>query len=416
MQVCRKLYETYIEPIETQENRISRLATSFLRESFKTSLTPKQAFRDETLEKVRQFLKQIPASCVDLKEVQELKIALLAAKLGISKEAFDHNEGLLEFAEKYKLYNYLATYDHKLEEDSSHKIQILKGNQFVNWEPIKSGKADYRSGKVPWVFGPDGLQEEVDMYEFTELKPFKKEDPALWGHRTLFEFCACSEGTFDNTHSWFRLYKNTGEIYSVGLYRGAKRNCLSHVTFPFRLHKAKLMSPDVSEFWPCEIRSIPVEITEEAFFKIKNKVESDKKRDELTLQTVGDNCLMYVKSCGSLAGISLETEEDAVSFLIPKSVKNVIGPVSREFKQIGFLASYPLINTIQLVLGAWYVDDALKGSAVRPKFSRIHHPFLPKFAKMNHPYTLFDRAYHSVREWREKEGEEAAYKLPTQLF
>lgn len=364
----------------------------------------------------RRFLKDIKFESPGITECHK---QLLAMKLGISAETFNYNPGFQKFASKCHLERYLLTYKHKLEVDTTtNKISILANGVMTSWEEaqklINTNPPPSTSKKpsLPWYYGPKGLQNE-DMYQWTEFKPFTKEDPAQWGHRYIFEFCSCWAPTpgLNDSHSWLRLRTPEGDVYSVGLYRPQKRDNFDNFGFPLRLKKGHLMQPDVSEFWPWEISAIPVEITKEQFEKMKAKIEEDKRNDNLVFQLFQSNCLLYCKSVANIANIDLPTSQPVVRILTPKSLEPVTDGIANYLPnfvlKICTFVSSLFFNLLQLALGASIVDQEVRemqgGSSYRAHIHSFWDLFRPSKACMHHPHTLSFKVRKWVAEWRAQE-------------
>lgn len=360
----------------------------------------------------RTFLKKLS---LDDPRVDECRKQLIALKLGITADVFDKNPGFLSFASKSYLERYLMVYDHKLSVDSvTQKISILSKNTLVPWNgkmvPPPVPKVEGKPG-LAWVYGMEGIQ-DGNMCDWTELKPFMKGNPAEWGNRYIFEFCATTTGEVRKTgdHSWLRLKTPDGDIYSVGLYRTDKEGLSDNVKFPLRVKRGYLMSPDVSEFWPAPIQTISVGITKDQFETIKAAIEDDKKKDLLTFQLVSANCVLYTKKIAALAGISLPTSVSIFRLMTPKCLKPVFNCLIKVLPAIivricSVVAAF-FINLMLLVLGAGRVDKmvtAKNGPNVKPHIASFKDLFDTSKATIHYPIILGHKTRKWVNEWREKE-------------
>lgn len=371
------------------------------------------ALSDERAITVKTFLKQEKSSTDPRIEI--LKKEFLAFKLCIPTDAFDApcNAGFMKFASSPPLERYLFEYRDTLAVDpASLEIQIRAGGRFTPWSQAKNIIAEAPRARLQqrWMYGPNGLQNE-NMYDWTELKPYKKGDPATWNHQYVFEFCVCCSEEPNQTgdHSWVRLKTPEGDIYSVGIYRPGKRDWTDNYKFPFRIKKGHLMQPDVSEFWPMDIFKLPVAITRDEFLQMKKTLEEDKLHDDLTFQLFQGNCTLYAAKIASIAHIKLPTGKPAWRFIMPTGVERIVNTVSEYIPEIVLkvvrVCVACLLNLITLALGASVVDDAV--SAVNPGQQAHIASFWDMFdydkLALHHPNTLGKETLARVSAWRQKE-------------
>jgi hypothetical protein len=387
------------------------------------------AQRDEKVLLTRKFLRHIK---IEDPRIAECRKQLLAYKLGVKAEVFDSNPGFQKFAARVHLDRYLMEYQHRLAvEEGSNQVSILASGHYVTWNEASKMMAAFplrtHTPNLPWIYGPNGLQNE-DMYEWTELKPFKKGNPAEWGHRYIFEFCACCSSSPQKSgdHSWIRLKTPDGDIYSVGLYRPGKENWHGNFHFPFRVKEGYLMQPDVSEFWPCDIYAVPVEITQGQFLEMKRTIEHDKQNDTQTFQLFQSNCVLYTKKIARIAHIDLPTSKSAFRMLTPKSLEPLADGIWKRMPRVAkkictFVMGFSF-NLFQLAMGAGLVD-----ATVKRKYGSLHQPYIRSFwdlfdykkTELHHPNTVGQNARKWVREWREGEiaklEEEKKHANPSDL-
>lgn len=363
-------------------------------------LTARKFFKDLTVENPR---------------IAECRKQLLALKLGIDAEAFAFNPGFQKFAAKNYLERYLMEYQHTLSVDpATKKISLMANGAMTLWDPkMDQPPAPKKSDwpKQPWVYGMQGVQSE-DMFDWSVLKPYKMGNPADWGKRYVFEFCACCTGSPQKTgdHSWFRLKTPAGEIYSVGLYRPGKAGTIDNLNFPLRIKRGYLMQPDVSEFWPCDIQTISVEITQSQFLEMKKVVEQDKKEDKQTFQLMQANCVLYTKKIAKIAGIELPTDISVARLFTNRRIEPLMDKLSRVLpkfvvKVCAAVAAF-FWNLVQLALGASRVDKAVKaknGAATEAHFAKFSDIFKMAKSRIHHPNTLGHRTRQWVEKWRQQE-------------
>jgi hypothetical protein len=243
----------------------------------------------------------------------------------------------------------------------------------------------------------------------------------------VFEFCVCS--TYEphdvphvtGDHAWLQLKTPDGKIYNVGPYRDAKTGTIDNWILPLRLKNAYLMSPDVSEFWPCKIWRLGFEITEAQFFEMVKKIESDKAKDQETFQLFQHNCLMWVESVARIGGIQLDTADSVLRLFIPRKwkpyVDAVVGVLPTIVKKVLCVISAFFVNCILLAFGAGVIDKKVKalGVNVLPHISTPLDMF--RFSKtiLHHPFSFVEKTYEEVMRWREEERERIRQKAPMDM-
>lgn len=349
-------------------------------------------------------------------EIDALKKQLTAAKFGIAPSVLDRNPGFQAFADKYVLERYLMQYDDVLiVNPASQEISIKKNDLPTPWseisKEIQSWPKQIPQPYQPWVYGSKGIQNK-NMYDWTELTPYKKEDPAQWNHQYVFEFCVCHnpETVKNGSHSWIRLKTPTGDIYSVGLYRPGKADWTDTYKAPMRIKPAQLMQPDVSEFWPFKIYTIDVAITEDNFLKMKQAIEQDKKNEDLLFQLFNNNCLLYCKKIGAIGGFYLPTEESVLHVITPISIAKPITQIFEFlpacFTKVCKAVAAFFMNLTQLFLGASLVDPNLNENQKKraiPHLTSIKDVFNPNKMNLNHPNTMAFKTRPQVISWRKQE-------------
>lgn len=371
---------------------------------------------NKKVSQVRNFLKNLS---VKGPQVSLLERELLAARLGISRAVLECNQGFEAFAKNYHLERYLLEYKEEIRLSPENKIllKVQKGDDFSyeSWENISAlfeGKDAHKELSQPWVYGPFGIQKK-DMYEWSSLLPYKYEDPAQWDHKFVFEVCVCLTGSprsITGNHSWLRLKTPQGEVYSVGLYRTGKHGPNKHWKFPLKVMSGELMSPDVSEFWPTEIRRIQFAITPEGFAEVKRAIEEEKQQGTCPFEDFDENCTHWVLDKAKIAGISLEAKESLFSLFLPRKIEALVSTIWRriappqKITSLGSVAVAILVNGLQYACGAGQVDAAVQGKA-QARISSIRDLLNPEKMQVYHPYTIADKMMPVIMRWREQEIE-----------
>jgi len=372
------------------------------------------------IRKTRTFLKK---NSNDTSHFTLLKREFLALKLGIHSDSFDQNQGFEQFARENHLDHYLLHYGHKLEVDENKTIFLRSNGQHRPWSDIQKEILQYEasatSPSLPWLYGPNGVQQK-DMYNWTILEPYKCEEHPSWGNRYIFEFCVCcseDKPHFIGDHSWVRLKTPEGAMYSAGLYRPEKHSCSDSCNRPFRTKEGYLMSPDVSDFWPCNVFTIEAEITEEQFLAMKKKIEDDKKKGHLTFQIYGDNCTVYSASIGKIGGIEFDTSCFPLLLWMPKIIffQKPFSLLPQPIQKVFLIGLAFFTNAISLLFGSATVDKNAKGAS--PHIKRFRDLLTPSKYLLHHPYIVGVRERNRVLKWRndcisEEEREKRRFAVP----
>lgn len=399
------------------EKRLSKLAFVVAKViSQQQRLSIVDATKDRELKAARVLLKEIFRHNINSPEIETLRKEVTAAKLGISANTLDNNPGLQKFIEDHHLERYLLIYKHAIQMDTeTQQISLYKNGKHLSWrtivEEMQPWKKPLHQPHSAWVYGQDGIQNK-DMYDWSELKPFMKGNPADWEHQYVFELCAChNPHSFKNgNHSWVRLKTPSGDIYSVGLYRPDKKDWTDNLKFPLRIKSGHLMQPDVSEFWDYEITTIDFAINEETFLKIKQTVEEDKKNEDLVFQLFNNNCLLYNKKLANLGGVDLPTLDNVMLYMAPVKIVQKMARYMNKLptfvQKICLYVSAFFLNIGQVFLGATIVDKELnekqKKKAV-PHLNSFSDLFDISKIYLNHPNTLGYKTRQHVLEWRQQE-------------
>jgi hypothetical protein len=402
--------------VKFHEERLSKLAAVVANMISQQPRIPiEEATKNPPLKAARILLKEAVRHKVDL---PILRKEVTAAKLGITAHTLDNNPGLQQFTEDHHLERYLYIYKDPLQVDlKTHQVALRKEGKFQPWSTISKEIQGWtkpaRQPQLAWVYGQDGIQNK-DMYDWTELKPFLKGNPADWHHQYVFEFCAChNPQSFKNgNHSWVRLKTPSGDIYSIGLYRPDKMDWTDNLRTPLRIKPGELMQPDVSEFWDYPITTVDFAINEETFLKIKQTIETDKKNEDQIFQLFNNNCVLYNKKLASISGVDLPTQDIALSYMaspsIVQSVGNFMSKLPSFVQKVALYVTAFFLNIGQILLGATIIDDRLNEQQRKkavPHLNSFFDLFDINKIYFNHPNTLGYKTRLSVLNWRQKEIE-----------
>jgi hypothetical protein len=429
----------YITDAASREDAISRIAgcwTIALRGRPRLSIF--EADRDYILLDVRKFLGGIPKEVFQNRQVALLASELFAAKLGIRAELFDSHPGFEKFARENHLHRYLLTYCQgnapgPLSRNNAHRwtvdpdeIKILSGGIVKTWseasKDLKTVASRAGHPKMSWHYGPSGIQNK-DYYNWDILEPFLKRDPSEWGHQYLFEVCVCTSEypNFIGDHTWLRLKTPQGDVYSVGLYRPGKVNPQENYQQPLRVKPAYLMSPDYSEFYPCETHTLGIAITPEIFCQIKSQIEEDKK-SILEFHPLVKNCTVYTLKHAKTAGLELPAQSSALQVLLRRSEARKVIPLPLQMIVKSVIDRMPapvqtgckffpslFLNGVQIALGSGKVDDRLRrrpdGEISLPHMNSFWDFFKPAKLDMHHPHILYKVGFAHVKNWRDKKSQ-----------
>jgi len=401
------------------EARLSRLADVVAQIiSLQPRMTIEVAEKDQTLIVGRKLFKYITKESGIQVNTDTLRKQITAAKVGVDPKILDCNPGLQTFIEKNHIERYLLHYGHHLDIDpETGKASILKDGKMCSWEDVAADIAKWEpfthTPQQNFYYGQEGVQRK-DMYNWTKLEPYKKEDPAAWKYQYIFETCACynPESTLEGNHSWVRLRTPTGDVYSVGVYRPSKPNPFDKYNTPFRNKPGYLMMPDVSEFWDFAISTVGVVINEEIFLKMKTMIENDKKADHLVFHLVKDNCLLYCNKVASLANVKLPTQEGLATHVISENaltkINNAISYLPMFIQKICYAVAAFFINCCQLLLGTNVQDDRLNAQQIQkatPHIKTISDLFDIDKTLHNHPNTFAFKTTKYISDWRKQEIE-----------
>lgn len=379
---------------------------------------------DYGLEVSKRFLKTL-ASASSQPSVKELRTELIAARLGVTSTVIEANAGFENFAKKAHLYRYLQAFDHCLGYNpQTLEVHLKEKGELRPWSQIQ--------GQVQWdefeewkgYYGEDGLRWN-SPYEWEELCHFKTEDPQKWNHKYIFEFVVWTlerynlktrtlevpeDPQFTNTHTHIRLRSPspTNNVYSVGFYRPLKRSLLDNFRSPLSVRKGIFSSPDSTEFWGGRRTVIPIEITEEAFEKIKEAIRED--HSTLTeYQLTHRNCNEWACKLARIAGVNLTPHLPVIRmFLSGKAAlwtQETLETLPKALQSLLLRTSTVAFNSLLYTLGAGSLHSSIpqalpSAQHVRPLLSR-RTLFDPSHTRISHPHAL-ERWMTAVGTWREE--------------
>lgn len=373
-------------------------------------ITPSEAENTPLVLAARKWLKSLSPTHQNDQISKNCSRELLAVRLGVASKVFDENPGFEQFAKKSVLYNYLSRYGHFLKVTENHELYILYQNEYQPWSKLKIDECPSSpQPSQPWYYGMEGIQQR-DMYNWSILEPFMRNNPEKWGSQYGIEFCtSCTDRPRQvGDHTWIRLYTSEGEIYSYGKYRPGKVSKKENYDRPFRQKKGYGQSPDVSEFWGDPIQTLFIAITEKQFNVIKRKIDKKKQRDEDVFQLFADNCTMEANRWAAKAGIYLPTEASVLYVYAPPTLKRAFKWCSDSLphfiQKICLFVGSMIFNIIQYFLGATRIDPVVKGyrRSIRPHLNSIWDVFRIHKANIHAPHYLSTHVRQEIEDWREK--------------
>lgn len=425
-----KLPHTYLcDFLSRSANKEKRQADDLIGELKSLRLTPKEAQSHPTIHRARKFVKQ--AKEIGCKRHAELKIELLAARLGISSSQLN-DSSFVTFAEKESLYNYIATYNHTvgfngkellLGPDGAQKpwseVKHLVMDNTKNKTPntwyslIAASIARYREKlfvekkfRQPWYYGQEGLHAPKDMYDWEELAPFKYENPKNWGGGYAYQLCTTvsKHPRFHGDHTFVRICSADGGVYSIGLYRPEKQFTSEYYLFPLRTKRGKMMSPDVSEFWGVEIQQLSVAISKEQFNAMKTWAESMRSK-RLRFQTLNDNCTKFAIK---MTGFHLNCK-----YMAPRAIVHhkIVSFCDRNFhklpyliQKVCYLGMVVFFNIVSFFGGSFWVEWAMRDE--KPHLHRFSHMTSAERLLIESPHKLGAEIIPKVEKWRREKVED----------
>lgn len=406
------------------EKRIETLAKYYI-EKLKLYLeaNPRRSVPDALKDKlvytdVRNFLRNDGVNHGKNPLIVELKKLHLAAKLGITPEVMDANEGFESYA-RNSLERYLLKFSEEIKVDPfSKEISLKFEGEYTPWSEIYKAKVKRDENpngdlRYHWHYNRNGVQWNKDFFIFDTLEPmFIRKDLTEEEKIDTFEVCAIESvktwlAPITGVHVWFRIKTSDGRVYCLGVYRPAKTGFLDHFDRSFRIKQA-YFGHEISEFWPMDeddFRSIEVQITPEQRDKILEKFMRDAKDPEKTFQISQGNCVVYASDIlRDIVGVTLPTEQSLFGLLNPKRFHWITNQIPRKIREICVAVGAIFVNLLQVALGATLVDKKVKAKNVKPLISSFWDIFNPKKALGYHPYSIFTKTHDWVQNWRKKEA------------
>lgn len=375
-------------------------------------MTPAEAKEHPLVQAARQYTKRIRKQPDHAETFRSFRMEFLAAKLGITSRHLEDNLSFTEFAIKYHLENYLLTHNHTIRISKNNELKLLKDGKYVKWSQVPQEilapltiDGEKRS-RLAWKYGMHGLQNK-DMYRWEKLEPILHENSANYDYNYIFEFNVCCADKPQNggDHTWPHLKHPNGDIYGGGLYSQGKKGLVQNLRSPFRMKKGKLMSPDVSIYWPCKIFKIEVAIDEKSFYEIKASIEEDKK-NPVAFNMFNHNCTMYTNNKAAIAGIHLPTASTIFEIFLPQKlrIRKIIRVIPKCIRVFLLYLQAFLINLFQVFLGATKVDPAFKAKVpdAKPHIEKFSDIFKPSKAAFHHPFILGKVIRDELLDWRKR--------------
>lgn len=369
-----------------------------------------QVHNDPILALAKKFLRSKSRQVSTNPALKLLRQRLTAVKLGLHRDDLNGHDDFAHFARVNYLHRYLLAYNHTLKVDpTTQEILILHKGEYQPWSAVKPLITVSEKGTLQGQYARNGLQNE-DIYSWTELKPFKSEDPALWNHQYVFEHCMWTHKDLQVTdnHSWIRLRTPEGDVYSVGDWPQDKGQRWSWVKFPLRLKAGRLMSPDISEFWRgVEVFSLKFAITKDQFEAMKAQIETDKATPSRSYHMFHRNCTSYANKIAALAGIHTPATVPVNHIITPRPLRGIVNTVHdvlpSPLKKVADVSAAVLINLFSAAMGNHLVG---KPTAESTASRRPHLPPLKDLftvPRIDHPHPVLYKLAEEVEAWRAAE-------------
>lgn len=375
-----------------------------------------EADTDRNIRACRALVKKAKIDRCNIPEIESLKNEVTAAKLGITSAILDKNPGLQRFAEKTYIERYIMHYGHEIMVNpDTLEVSILMGGIYQPWSrvyaEIQSWVPTTQKMNQVWVYGEDGLQNK-NMYDWSELLPYKKGNSADWNCQYVFEFCTCQnpDSVYSGNHSWIRLKTPEGDIYSVGLYAPNKGGWTQNLANNFNVYPAYLMSPDVSEFWDFPISTLEIAITEDHFLAMKKAIEEDKINERVVFQQFNSSCMLFGKKIAAIGGIDIPTNAHVYKILAPPSFgekcEQFLDKLPDTARKICVTIGSFFINCLHLILGGGKLSKDLnenQKAVAKPHITSTADLLNPEKACLHHPITFDSTTRKLAIEWRDRE-------------
>ncbi len=379
-------------------------------------MPPHEALAHPTIKKARKLDRSI--SCCQKKCHAAFYKQYDAARLGVDTEILDKNPNFHTFAKKNRLWNYMATYQDTLSPDL-----VIHGKK---WEDVREIAMKPCKG-FAWKYGPNGIQDS-DMFDWDDPPIFKKytreEAIKLWGGGYAIQICTTCiperprpEG---GDHTYYRICDPEGNVYSFGLYRPAKRSCWENFWFPCKVKMGSVTSPDPSEFWNVPIQTLTVAVSEE---DAKKQLEALKKmkKNGLPFQMLVKNCTEWALN---MTGIHLNAKCNAFRAITPQVIQDIVDAVRPSLNAFAYriseVALAILLNSVQVLLGGWYVDPEVKKNnpTIKPNLNSVDDFLNIEKLMLNSPHKLGCEVFPKIEKWRREQPdpEKVRFALPPKYW
>jgi hypothetical protein len=347
--------------------------------------TPRAAQRCTVLEAVRAFEKRVAPTVKAgdslARTLQELGEHVVAARLGLTRDALLSAEGLAELAAADRIYNHLARYDESCVVVGG-EVHIKFAGALTPWSQIPAPLRMPRSREhgEPWPYDATGLcDRHMDVWPTRRLEPFFYADPASWGGGHVLAICTTAQEQprlMERDHAFIRLYdpeggRHAGEgaIFSFGFYRPAKRPGAPRLRAPLRVQPGRVRL-DFSEFWGEDLTELRFRITREQMARVVARAEADHARGVVPFQLGSRNCTWYALDAAAEAGVHVDATMGYARMLFPRplgrAVQRAHQAVPSSLRPFITPVSGLFWNSVQMVLGAHRVEPSVR--AVYPEF------------------------------------------------
>ncbi len=256
---------------------------------------------------------------------------------------------------------------------------LFKGT-YLPWSQIKKELFPEGSKKYVLPHGYiftefEGITEQNGA-NWTELKPIFKDRLDPRPGKVFIEIV--TNGNFFNRHAYINLIDKESKVMQVGFC--GKINAL----FPFRNQKGKLMSPDPWGYRLADVRRTRIELTEEQFTKIKNRIETDQRTKNLHFNLLTRNCTAYVGEILREIGLKVHIQEypeqilarvlfNSMGITIPKKLLKGLHVFGAFIRYI----LLPVYSLFIYILGAKYTDAKMKKVTQEHSHEWVKQPRAP---------------------------------------
>lgn len=308
-----------------------------------------------------------------------------------------------------EIHHYASTYGHKLEVNEQGEVLIpFEGESVPASALMQKGITAIDNhivsarNAVEYLYDhEEGLKKAGDSHRSlwtSEVPLFKKieRDDKDWRLEILSDVGSDPE-TGDQQHTWIRLKKPTGEVYSIG------RNLDEGLAFSRdRLAQTlpgSLISPDFHEFMPRE-KDTNIIVTEidlgegdqgqERFNKIMERITT-KQKNGLGYNLINNNCVSFVgEICQSLK-IPIKTKVSILEYLFPS-----IATIKFTWLRDASIAACAVITA----LFRWVLWLPTKGFTKHPMAKEEEKPLIHSVGSYLNPFNAMVDAPYQLRNWQ----------------